>query len=340
MEKILLCYKNFSKETAVSHVGLGITALYSSKTLNQNGYLALALPIFGADDLTTYIVAQEKTANPVSHALIMAQWIATNSLSKMVRQFPHIKFAVKCHSNIAFLQAEPPAINLIREAIDLEAGVSNFFFACNNKRLSRSLQNMYGSPVTYLPNLYYTHGQEQVNRPLWNGGVLKIGCFGSLRVYKNFSTAVSAGIELTQSLKCSSEIWINGGRNDGTGNVVYNTAEAWTKNLPNVTLKTLQWASWADFKRNLNSMNILMQPSFTETFNNVTADGICQGTPSVVGESIEWCPNAWKAEPDDASQVASIARQLLFDPYAAREGYAALQDYVQLGLPHWKRFLS
>ncbi len=333
-----MCYKNFSKECDVSHIGMGVTAAYNAKSLTHFGYPSQALAIHGTDDLTTFLNAQVE--NPVTHVVIMAQFLTPLNLARLVMRFPYIRFAQTCHSNIGFLSAEPPAIDLIRAAIDLETGVSNFHASGNNYRLCIALERMYGRPITYLPNLYYTHGSEPINRPAWNGGLLKIGCFGSLRVYKNFSTAVAAAVELTSMLKVHSEIWINSGRHDGAGNVVHRTAVAWTKNLPNVTLKELHWASWPEFKRMTGSMNILMQPSYTETFNNVTADGIVEGTPSVVGDSIEWCPPSWKADPDDSSEVAAVARRLLFDHYAPIEGLRALKRYVRDGLPHWRNFLT
>lgn len=338
---LILCYKNFSKECNVSHIGLGVTAAYTAKTLTANGIYTRALPIFGADDLSAYIKSLENSSRPVTHVVLMAQWITLQNLAGMlVRAFPHVHFAQNCHSNVGFLQAEPPAITLLRGAIDLEMTVPNFVAACNNHRLAEALKLSYGHPITYLPNLYYLHGQEPVNRPRWKGGLLKIGAFGSLRIYKNFSTAIMAGIELTNQLKCHSEIWVNAGRNDGAGNVVYRTAKAWTEGLPNVTLKELSWASWPQFKQVVGAMNILMQPSYTETFNNVTADGISQGTPSVVGPSIEWVPPSWQAEPDDSTEVANVARNLLFDPYAAQQGYHALQKYVKNGIPYWKKWLN
>lgn len=337
---ILLCYKNFSKETAISHIGMGVTAQYNSKSLMAAGFLAEAKPIYGADDLTGLIQAMEGTNRPVTHVVIMAQWIGIKHLSTLVRQFPHIVFANCCHSNVGFLSAEPPAIDHIRNGIDLETGVSNFHSAANNLRLQAALQNMYNRPITYLPNLYYLSGHEPIHRPIYTGGPIRIGLFGSLRIYKNFGVAVSAAVQLINRLKTCGEIWINSGRSDGAGNVIHRTAVAWTKNLPNVTLKELHWASWPEFKRMTGSMNILFQPSFSETFNNVTADGICEGTPSVVGPSIEWCPKSYKAEPDDATEVADVARRLLYDHNAAHEGYEALKHYVKQGLPHWEAFLN
>ena len=337
---IVICYKNFSKETKISHIGMGVTAAYTAKTLSSFGYYAEARPVFGADDLSVYIRQQELTTRPVTHVVICAQWIATDSLALMVREFPFIKFALNCHSNVGFLQAEPPAINLVRQAIDLEAQLPNFLAASNNQRLVNALQGMYGRAITFLPNLYYLQGKEPIHRPLWNGGTLKIGAFGSLRIYKNFSTAIAAAIELTQQLKVNSEIWINSGRDDGAGNVVYRTAVAWTQGLPNVQLKSFPWATWPEFRRQAGAMNLLLQPSYTETFNNVTADGIAEGVPSVVGPSIDWVPDYWQANIDDSGEVASVGRRLLTDPRAAADGYEALKRYVLDGLPFWRKFIG
>lgn len=334
--RILICYKNFSKDCNVSHVGLGVTAQYTAKTLTQNGFKAQALPIFGADDLTKFL-----HANPdVTHIVICAFWIATKSMALMAREFPHVKFALNCHSNVGFLQAEPAAINLLREAIDLETGTTNVFASCNNVRLQSILQDMYGRPIQFLPNLYYLHGNEPIHRKPWNGGPLRIGAFGSLRVYKNFSSAIAAAIEISFQLRTQTEIWINSGRDDGTGNIVYRTAQAWTRGLPNVELKSFGWASWPEFKRQVGSMNLLLQPSYTETFNNVTADGIAEGVPSVVSDTIDWCPKSWQASNDDPSDIAGVGRRLIHDIFAARDGYDSLKAYVKAGIPRWEEFLS
>lgn len=338
--RILLCYKNFSKECHVSHIGLGVTAAYTAKTLIQNGYRAEARPVFGGEDLLAFLEAEEQTAHPVTHVLIMAQWIPTKWLAKMARRFPTVKFALNCHSNIGFLAAEPPAITKVREAIDLETGLPNFFACTNNLRCTKSLQQMYGRPVQFLPNLYYLHGEEPIHRPRWNGGVLRIGCFGSLRTYKNFSSAISAAMQIGHMLRNPVEIWINSGRTDGFGNVIYRTARAWTDNVPGVELKELHWASWPEFKRHVGMMNLLLQPSYTETFNNVTADGVAEGVPSVVSDAIDWAPTSWMGSTDDASNIAEVGRKLLYDHHAAKEGYDSLKRYVRDGLHYWSKFLA
>ena len=59
-------------------------------------------------------------------------------------------------------------------------------------------------------------------------------------------------------------------------------------------------------------MHVLLQPSFTESFNVVTADGIAEGVPSVVSDAIDWVPRRWMAKADDPRDVAmGIDAQLL-----------------------------
>jgi hypothetical protein len=86
-------------------------------------------------------------------------------------------------------------------------------------------------------------------------------------------------------------------------------------------------------------MHVLLQPSFTESFNVVTADGIAEGVPSAVSDAIDWVPAHWQAKADNASDVARVAAQLLRDPHAAIQGRRALEDYVRVGLDRWRAFL-
>jgi hypothetical protein len=336
-KRVLLCYKDFAS-CQLSHAGMGITAAYTAKSLVQAGYMAEALPIAGADQLMQ--ILRNIGGPPVTHVILMAQFTPAVWLQKLSRAFPFIKFAQNCHSNVGFLQAEPQAIDLLRAAIDIETGSVNFFAAGNNQRFCNIISDMYGKQIQFLPNLYYLDGTEPINRPIWQGGTLKIGCFGSQRVYKNFSTAITAAIEVGFQLRAPVEIWVNSGRNDGDKNPVYLTALAWVRNLPNVWLRELQWTSWPEFRRAVGTMNLLLQPSYTESFNNVTADGVVEGVASVVSDAIDWVPNSWIASNDDPKDVARTARQLLYDIHAVRDGYAALKAYRDAGLIVWQNFLN
>jgi glycosyltransferase involved in cell wall biosynthesis len=53
-------------------------------------------------------------------------------------------------------------------------------------------------------------------------------------------------------------------------------------------------------------MNVLINCSYTESFNMVTADGIAEGIPSVVSDAICWAPAYWRA----GGGICSVTRSL------------------------------
>ena len=276
---IWLAYKNFSKECDISHIGMGCTAIYTVKSLVQAGFMAQAIPIFGGDDLMNQL--KRVQGPPVTHVIIMAQFVPAIWLQKLTRAFPFIKFAVNCHSNIGFLQAEPPAIDLLRAAIDIETGTANFYACGNNERFCNIISDMYGKKIQFLPNLYFLDGTEPIHRPAWQGGTLRIGCFGSARVYKNFSTAIAAAVEIGFQLRTPVEIsgkfrafrWCRERRAAHCRSLDEEPLDRDPEDLP--------WCTWPEFRRIAGTMNIMLQPSYTETFNNVTADGVAEGVASV-----------------------------------------------------------
>ena len=85
------------------------------------------------------------------------------------------------------------------------------------------------------------------------------------------------------------------------------------------------WQSWPKFRKTVAHMHLLLQPSYTESFNMVTADGVAEGVPSVVSEAIDWAPEDWKADVDDVLDIARTGRKLLFDPRAAHDGLARFE---------------
>ena len=118
------------------------------------------------------------------------------------------------------------------------------------------------------------------------------------------------------------------------------TAIALTQNVPGVELKLYPWGSWPEFRRFVRTMHLLIQPSYTETFNMVTADGAAEGVPSVVSNAIEWAPEHWKADVDDQIAIAQVGRRLLTDPHAARDGLRALQTHNVAGFNLWNQYIN
>lgn len=339
--RVILCYKNFQANKNISHIGLGVAALNTCRVLIEHQIRCEVWPVLDPVHLRKLIQDDfgKPCHEPITHLVVSAPWIPTTAFHELSRLFPTIHFAMNCHSNVGFLQADPQGIKLLREDLELEMSLPNFSVAANSRKMCEWVKDAYSHPCEYLPNLYYLNDLDRSHRPLWSGGVLRIGCFGAIRPQKNLASAVAASIEVAHQLKTHTEIWISSGRAEGGGQTILNTVREMCRNLPSTTLHEAGWQSWPTFRRLVGSMHLLLQPSYTESFNMVTADGVCEGVPSVVSEAIDWVPHYWKSHFDDVFEIAHVARSLLFNHHAARDGRKFLRLYVEEGLQAWKQYL-
>ena len=332
---VAIVHRSYETSPNVSHAGLGICAINTSKTLNQNRIVSQVWPLSSADK-----IEENLNENPgVTHVVIQAPWVPTNDLYKLVTKFNRIQFAVNCHSNVGFLQTEPNAMTRMIDLLELQQATNNIHCSGNTSFFTDWMTNAYQAPCTLLPNLYYLDAHADTHRPLWNGGLLKIGIFGAPRPQKNVMTAVAGAIELAQMLKAQTEIWVNSGRNETHGKTILEACRRAIARNPYCTFKEYPWAFWPEFRRHIGSMNILFQPSYTESFNQVSADGVATGVPSVVGPAIRWAPKYWKCDTDSAHSVAIVGHALLHNPYAQRDGLMALRHHNEWGLTYWEKFL-
>lgn len=333
---VILAYKNFPVAHHVSHIGLGVSALNTAKVLRANGINTDVWPILS----TATIVERIKSARQrPTHIVIGAPWLPTLDLQVLVHQNSDIKFAVVCHSNVGFLMADPLAITKFRQMLDLEQGGLNFTAGGNSQRFCNWIAAAYGRPCSWLPNLYFLNDLQPVYRRPWDGGTLNIGSFGAVRPLKNTISAAGAALQLHNDLHVPVEFHISVGRIEG-GSTVVRALDAMTDKVPGFTLVKQEWYQWTQFRQLIRRMDILMQPSYTESFNMVTADGASESIPSVVSDSIDWAPDDWKAELDDTLSIARTARNLLGNRHAGAEGFKALQAYNVSGLRAWQSWLG
>ena len=110
--------------------------------------------------------------------------------------------------------------------------------------------------------------------------------------------------------------------------------------LAHVKLVENGWQPWPQFRQTVRHMHLLLQPSYTESFNVVTADGVAEGVPSVVSEAIDWAPRSWIAPVDDANAMARVGRRLLDSRWAVRRGRAALKEHNRRAMCAWDEFLN
>jgi hypothetical protein len=332
--QLVLAYKNFAANRAVSHIGLGVTALNAAKSMRAAGIQADVWPIVNAGELRSRLHNTGAT-----HVVVSAPWIQTPDLAQLCADFPETRFAVNCHSNLGFLQADPGALRLVREGIELGRCSWNFQIAANCERLARWVERAYSAPCLCLPNIYHLGDAKPPKRQPYTGGTLRIGAFGATRALKNLLTAAGAAVEIANARRADLEFWMSSGRNEGAGPVI-DAVRQMMHGLPHVKLIENGWQTWPQFRQTVRHMHLLLQPSYTESFNVVTADGIAEGVPSVVSDAIEWAPESWKAGVDDAGHIAAVGLRLLAARNAPKQGWAALNRHNRTAFNNWRTFLE
>ena len=332
---VILAYKNFAANRNISHIGLGVAAINTAKTLRRAGVKTDVWPIMSAGDLRKRL-----ESTPREHVIISAPWIPTPELQALSNDFPETQFSVNCHSNVGFLQADRNGVKLMREVMELETGTANVHLAGNSRRFCSWIRSAFGVPCSYLPNLYFLESQAPWPHRPFCGGTLRIGVFGATRPLKNLMSAAGAALEISRGLRAPLELWLSAGRSEGGGESVLAAVKEMLTNLPHVQLVLSGWQTWPQFRKTISHMHLLLQPSYTESFNMVTADGVAEGVPSVVSEAIDWAPADWKADVDDVLDIARTGRRLLADPRAAHDGFCALESYVKDGLLAYQQHLA
>lgn len=333
--QLALIYKNFAVNANISHIGLGVSALNTSKVLKRHGLGVRVAAINSITDLDAFLKANPAT----THVVISAAWIPVLDLGQLVISYPDIEFAVNIHSNVGFLQADSRGVELLGKYVHLQKELLNFRVSGNDQDFVDWLEQAYSTPALFLPNLYALDASVPVNRPLYNGGTVRIGAFGACRPLKNFMTAAGAAICIAKQLRVPVEFWMNGGRPDGGGSIEKAIA-ALMRSSHHVTLNILNWQAWPDFLDLIETLHLMIQVSYTESFNMVTADGISKGVPSVVSKAIDWVPERWVAHSDNPLDVAHVGRNLITDPHAIIDGVKALERHNSHGINAWEDFLE
>lgn len=332
---LALVYKNFAANANISHIGLGVSALNTAKVLKRHGIPVVALAINSIENLKNFLESHPR----ITRVVISAAWLPLLELGHLVSQYPDVEFVVNIHSNVGFLQADPNGVRLLQGYVDLAEELLNFQIAGNSLKFTNWLSEAYTIASVYLPNLYNLDHKTLTNHPLYNGGVLRIGAFGATRPQKNFMTAAGAAIAISKELRVPVEFWMSGGRQEG-GGTIQRAIEELLRSQPNISLHILNWAAWPEFLRFIETLHLMLQPSYTESFNMVTADGISRGVPSVVSDAIDWAPANWIAQMDDALAIARTGRSLITDPHAVVDGAKALEYHNHQGIQEWVEFIG
>lgn len=335
--KTILLFKNPALESVTAcHQGLGITADSTALSLREQRLDATAYPVSNGEYVWSQLAGPWSDA---THVVLEAPFVDAPFLGKLFAAFPNKRFTLVYHSNLGFLAQDGFAGASLPLYMALESQSKNFCVAANSQKLAEAMQAATGLPFTWLPNLYHLPAQTRREREPWRAGhVLNVGLFGASRVLKNWLTATVATMIMARTLGAPVRFHVSTGRDEGAAQSRQNLQAILGLN-PAVTLVSVPWLSHDDFLRYLYGLDMLLQPSFTETFNNVTADGCACGVPSVVSPAVGWAPADWIAEPDSAVSIAKVGCALMRNRNAGLEGWKALDAHNQDARLAWTQWL-
>ena len=329
----LLVFKTNSPRTVGYRHGLGVSANMVADVLTIAGEHVQAIGVFDGFELEDIL----RTHEHVRRVVFYAPWIDIKFLAGLAERWPQVRFTVTLHSNLAFLQSDAFAMKIIRQGTELSKAVPNFTISSNNPTTAEFIEVTYEAKCPYLPNLYLLDPDQQY---MFRGcqPKLRLGLFGATRQLKNLMTGVGAGI-LVSKMRKPVQMFISGGRVEG-GEGILRAIYELVKDHRDFQLEIVDWMEWPDFTRFVGTMDLLVQPSFSESFNNVVADGAAQFIAAAVGPAITWAPESWKVRnPDNVVELAERVVDLVEHPAEGLNGRGALEKYVRDGIAWWKGWI-
>jgi hypothetical protein len=336
--RLALAFKDFAYWVGYSSVGLNVAAITTAEYLNHHGIKTEVFSVRHNIDLFHKIKAAQDSDKPLTHVVIMAPWITPRDLEALIKYFPCIEFAVQFHCNVGAIHGDYRGTGNLRNYIDLMFSYPNLHVASNSARFARWASAAYDADVVLLPNLYPLKKIELFNHPSLLP--IKIGSFGAIRKEKNFITACAAALVIQKNLGAPVQFHISVG-GESMAKDVLDAISQMTDGVPGFNVVKHRWMAWDKFHALVRQMDILLQPSYTESFNMVTADGVLAGVPSVVSTAIEWAPEDWKADSDDAVAIADCGLWMLENlPKAREQGVCALEVHDKFSLHKWKEYLK
>ena len=331
-------YGDCAQQSKAKHRGLGVNANMTVRVLRKHGVKADVVAVNDANDVRKWLSKHAPT-----HLAIQGLWLTAEEQTELCTDFPDVHFVVRCHSQIGFLQVEPRAIRILRDLMRLQEGLLNLSVSSNTHRLRHFVEHSYHTKILYLPNLYDMERSHIKRDEPHSHRLLRISSFGAHRLLKNHTTALAAAMLMARRRQSDLEFYVNAGRQEGPhareGSVLQ-SLRAISTGVPWLKLVEVPWGEHASFRHHVAHMDLCMQVSFTETFNIVTCDAISEGVPSVVGPAIEWAPDSWKTDTDDAEKIARTGSHLLSDTQGAREGFEHLERYTKDSVSTWLHYLS
>ena len=340
--RVVMATKNWSSVPGVCSVGLSVTAANIMRVLRRVGVHMESWQVKDVPELYQRLAKHAHDVRPITHVITSApSFLQPVHFVELSALYPDTEFVQNNHTGTAYLSIDKFGIKNIRAVLDLERDLHNVRVSWNNPRGREWCVNTYHGGNLLLPNLYDTETFVPLRSARNHPDPLRIGSFGASRPWKNFLSAAEAAVELSERLSVGLEYFVNSGRDENMhgGKRMIEARREIFAGLMNKNIIEVPWEPWPQFRRTVRTMDLLINPSFDETFLMVTGDGVAEGTPSVVTGAVEWTPKSWQADPWDPTDIMHVGMGLLHDMESVEDARVLLRKFVEDGTKLWIDFL-
>lgn len=288
-----------------SSSGLGNSVRFVVEMLRNQKLDVVAETVNDNNDIDRVVDQHRPT-----HVIIEALWVTPAKFGVLKALHPDVEWIVRLHSNAPFLAQEGTAMDWIQGYIN--RGV---IVAANHRRLFEELRHLHrqhGDDIWLLPNYYPIKDGHPIFSPKvrdfkrelgCHDPVVDIGCFGAIRPLKNHLAQAIAAIRYADENLAHLNFHINTSRLERQGEPILTNLRSLFGTTRHHSLVEHNWLDHDDFLDLVATMDAVMQVSFSETFNIVTADAVSQGVPVVTSDSIDWVSPAFHADPTDSGNI-------------------------------------
>jgi len=321
--------------TKTKAYGLFNSCKFVCNKLSKSGIESNVVQVIDNNCIDKYVTEYKPT-----HCFIEALWVVPSKFEVLAKLHPNVKWVVRLHSMIPFLSSEGMAFEWLNEYMELRKKGINISISCNNQNLYQNLKELYGSSVSYTPNIYSPDEVILAERSNKKDKIIDIGCFGALRVLKNHTQQAIWAIEFANKINMTLNFHINISEHEQkeSGPVLRNL-RAIFKNTKHNLIEHL-WYEHSDFLKLVSTMDIGMQISFTETFNIVAADFVYCGVPIVVSRDIKFVDQNCAVVPSNEKQVENALKYAYYEKDVVKQNKKLLEEHNRCAYQEWLEFVK
>lgn len=246
-----------------------------------------------------------------THVFIEGLWVIPSKFDVLKPLHKNVKWIVRIHSDIPFLATEGVSFGWVHDY--LTKGV---YVAANSPRMHKeflTFSSGFSEKIdkNLLPLLtnYYPKVSKQFSKQT-SRNELNIGCFGAVRPLKAHMPQALAAYDYAKKNGKYLKFHINGNRVEGNGSPILKNLRQFFENLTDAELVEHPWNSHEKFLQTIANMDVLLQVSFSETFNIVTADAISQNVPVVVSKEVPFLKSNF-ADPTNTDDISKMISEVL-----------------------------